>query len=80
MMSWSSMQRFDASTMTLTDPPHRLQTSIYPRAPSLDAAHQFTLSMLKTRFSRCAQVIAMEGMYAGFAGAKTGHRRVVLGG
>jgi hypothetical protein len=36
--------------------------------------------MLKTRFSRCAQVIAMEGMYAGFAGAKTGHRRVVLGG
>jgi hypothetical protein len=45
------MQRFDASTMTLTDPPHRLQTSIYPRAPSLDAAHQFTLSMLNTRFS-----------------------------
>jgi hypothetical protein len=30
------MQRFDASTMTLTDPPHRLQTSI---------------SMLNTRFS-----------------------------
>jgi hypothetical protein len=30
------------------------------------------MSMLDTRFRRCAQVIAMEGMYAGFAGAKTG--------
>jgi hypothetical protein len=33
---------------------------------------------LNTRFSRCAQVIAMDGMYAGFAGAKTGHRRMML--
>ncbi len=33
---------------------------------------------IETRFSRCAQVIAMDGMYAGFAGAKTGHRRVTL--
>ncbi len=27
---------------------------MYPRAPSLDAAHQFTLSIAKTRHSRCA--------------------------
>jgi hypothetical protein len=38
----------------LTAPPHALQVSMYPRAPSLDAAHQFTLSILNTRFSRCA--------------------------
>jgi len=37
-------------------------------------AGQVSMSMPKTRFSRCAQVNAMEGMYAGFAGAKTGHR------
>ena len=37
-------------------------------------AGQVSMSMPKTRFSRCAQVIAMDGMYAGFAGAKTGHR------
>jgi hypothetical protein len=43
--------------MILTLPPHSLQVSIYPRAPSLDAAHQFTLSILKTRFNRLAQVI-----------------------
>ena len=49
-----------------------------PRAPSLDATHQFTLSILNTRFSLCAQVIAMDGMYAGFAGAKTGHRPMRL--
>jgi len=35
-------------------------------------------SILKTRFSRCAQVIAMDGMYAGFAGAKTGHGHMTL--
>jgi len=35
-------------------------------------------SILKTRFSRCAQVIAMDGVYAGFAGAKTGHGRMTL--
>ena len=32
-------------------------------------------SRLNTRLSLWAQVIAMDGMYAGFAGAKTGHRR-----
>ena len=36
-------------------------------------AGQVSMSMPKTRFSRCAHVIAMDGMYAGFAGAKTGH-------
>jgi hypothetical protein len=36
----------------------------------------FSTSILKTRFSRCAQVIARDGMYAGFAGAKTGHGRM----
>ncbi len=45
--------------MILTAPPHLGQVS---------------MSILKTRLSRCAQVIAMDGMYAGFAGAKTGHR------
>ena len=43
--------------MMRTSPPHLSQVSIYPRAPSLDAAHQFTLSILKTRFNRFAQVI-----------------------
>jgi hypothetical protein len=38
-------------------------------------ALQVSMSILKTRLSCCAQVIAMDGMYAGFAGAKTGHRR-----
>ena len=33
---------------------------------------QVSMSMPKTRLRRCAQVNAMEGMYAGFAGAKTG--------
>jgi hypothetical protein len=33
---------------------------------------------VNTRFSSCAQVIAMDGMYAGFAGAKTGHGRMTL--
>ena len=58
----------------LAAPPQARQVATYPRAPSLDATHQFTLSILNTRFSLCAQVIAMDGMYAGFAGAKTGHR------
>ena len=35
-------------------------------------------SRLNTRLSLWAQVIAMDGMYAGFAGAKTGHRRMTL--
>jgi hypothetical protein len=43
--------------MMRTSPPHLSQVSIYPRAPSLDAAHQFTLSILKTRLNRFAQVI-----------------------
>jgi hypothetical protein len=43
--------------MILTSLPQLAQVSIYPRAPSLDAAHQFTLSILKTRFNRIAQVI-----------------------
>ncbi len=34
---------------------------------------QRSRSMRKTLFNRCAQVIATDGMYAGFAGAKTGH-------
>ena len=58
MMSWSSIQRFGVPTMTLTHPPQRPQISIWPRAPSLDAAHQFTLSILKTRLSLWAHVIA----------------------
>jgi len=35
--------------------------------------------MLNTRFNRFAQVITMDGMYAGFAGAKTGHRSPFFG-
>ena len=53
MTMGSSMQ-----AITLTAPPHLLQTS---------------MSILNTRFRRWAHVIAMDGMYAGFAGAKTGH-------
>ena len=37
-------------------------------------ARQVSMSMPNTRFRRCAHVIAMDGMYAGLAGAKTGHR------
>ena len=33
---------------------------------------------MNTRFNRCIQVIAMDGMYAGFAGAKTGHAAMAL--
>jgi len=40
-------------------------------------AGQISMSMPKTRFGRCVQVIAIDGMYAGFAGAKTGHRGTV---
>ncbi len=36
------------------------------------------MSILKTRFSRCINVIAKDGMYAGFAGAKTGHGSMPL--
>jgi hypothetical protein len=41
----------------LTLPPHSLQVSMYPRAPSLDAMHQFTLSISNTRFNRTAHVM-----------------------
>jgi len=51
--------------MTLADPPQ---------------TRHISTSILKTRFSRCAQVIAMDGMYAGFAGAKTGHGHRTLNG
>jgi hypothetical protein len=37
------------------------------------------MSMPNTRFRRCAQLIATDGMYAGFAGAKTGHRGTAFG-
>ncbi len=37
-------------------------------------------SMLNTLCNRCARVIAMDGMYAGFAGAKPGHRGVTFCG
>jgi len=40
---------------------------------------QVSMSISKTRFNLCAQVIAMDGMYAGFAGAKTGHRSPFFG-
>ena len=40
--------------------------------------HHLSTSLLYTRLSLWAQVIAMDGMYAGFAGAKTGHRRMTL--
>jgi hypothetical protein len=43
-------------------------------------ARQVSTSMLNTRLSLCAHVIAMDGMYAGFAGAKTGHRHMTLRG
>jgi hypothetical protein len=36
--------------------------------------------MSNTRFKHFADVIAMDGMYAGFAGAKTGHRNPFLDG
>jgi len=45
--------------ITFTAPPHSLQVSMYPRAPSLDAVHQFTLSILNTRLSRFAHDIAI---------------------
>jgi hypothetical protein len=32
-----------------------------------------------THFGRCIQVFAWDGIYVGFAGAKTGHRRMALG-
>ena len=39
---------------------------------------QVSISMLKTRFKRCIQVIAKDGMYAGFAGTKTSHGLVAF--
>ena len=52
-----------AGTVALTAPPQCLHVSI---------------SMLNTRLRRWAQVIAMDGMYAGCAGAKTGHGSVLF--
>ncbi|MGA8258789.1 MAG: hypothetical protein WB783_01095 [Arenicellales bacterium] len=49
--------------MTLTAPPHWAQD---------------WMSILNTRLRRWAQAIAMDGMYAGFAGAKAGHGRAAL--
>ena len=40
-------------------------------------AGQVSMSMPKTRFSRCAHVIAMDGMYAGFCRSK--NRSLLLG-
>jgi len=51
--------------MTLTGPPH------FPHV---------SMSISKTHFKRCSHVIAMDGMYAGFAGAKTGHGRPKVAG
>jgi len=36
------------------------------------------LLLVHTRLSRCPQVIARDGMYASFAGARTGHRHMTL--
>jgi hypothetical protein len=46
---------------------------------SLPHLSQVSTSRLKTRFKRFARVIARDGMYAGFAGAKTGHRSPFFG-
>ncbi len=63
-----------AGAATLTAPPHALQVviSMSPKATtfgeySLEASPQGA-------YFRFAHVIAMDGMYAGFAGANTGHR------
>ena len=58
-------------------PCSRMQAMVLRLAPRTS---QISMSMLTTRFKRLAQVIAMEGMYAGFAGAKTGHGGATLGG
>jgi hypothetical protein len=34
--------------------------------------------LVNIRLRRCAQVIAMDGMYVGFAGAKTDHCRALF--
>ncbi|MCH7506579.1 MAG: hypothetical protein IID60_04685 [Proteobacteria bacterium] len=44
-----------------------------PVQEPLGSSLQVSTSMANTRFNRLAQVIARDGMYAGFAGAKTGH-------
>jgi len=48
--------------------------SMSPKAPTF-GEHPFQASPQGAYFW-WAQVIAMDGMYAGFAGAKTGHRNV----
>ncbi len=69
MTTGSSMQ-----AMTLTGPPHfpHVSMSILPTGTVGKGREQDVVAS-KTRFKRCAHVIAMDGMYAGFAGAKTGH-------
>jgi hypothetical protein len=61
-LKWASIFLITAGSsiqaMILTSSSHLLQVST---------------SMANTRFKRLAQVIARDGMYAGFAGAKTGH-------
>ncbi|MDT8318927.1 MAG: hypothetical protein RQ826_00230 [Xanthomonadales bacterium] len=51
----------------LLHPCSRMLATILTSAPHWS---QVVMSMLKTRFNRFAQVIARDGMYAGFAGAK----------
>ena len=73
MTTGSSMQ-----AMTLADPPQTryISTSISPKAPTVG---ENTLQPSPPgAYFWCAQVIAMDGMYAGFAGAKTGHGRMTL--
>ena len=51
-----------------------------PASQAAPQTGQVSMSMPKTRLRRRDQVNAMDGMYAGFAGAKTGHGGVALGG
>ena len=52
-----------------------IQAMIRSAPPQAD---QVSMSMPNMRLSRCAHVFAMDGTYAGFAGAKTGHRGPAL--
>ena len=76
MTSGSSRLWLPAS-LYLLHPCSRMQAMILTGPPQL---LQVSMSMLNARFRRCAQVIAMDGMYAGFAGAKTGHGGPPFGG
>ncbi len=48
--------------------------------PFLQPQPTMSACMLNTHWRRCIQVIATDGMYAGFAGAKTGHCAMALCG